>query len=121
VGWTAVGGGNDVLLGGAGIDGITGDSRGLYGDVSGAGNDVINAGEDGAGTIIGDSFAETVGATASGVGNDIIDLSPDGSFNFVIGDHNSAGGALGAGNDLIIGGSADELIAGDNSPNFGYA
>ena len=96
---------------------IQGDSRACT-DATGAGDDVILGGP-GLEAIIGDSFAVCEGGTASGAGgNDFIDPGPDGGSD-AIGDHNSFGSAVGTGNDIIIGGSADDYLVGDSSPNVG--
>jgi hypothetical protein len=91
-------------------------STGAVGDVVGAGNDVLR-GESGLDLLVGDS--EGRNASGSG-GNDFLDLGADGGF-FAVGDHGTFGNATGAGNDVIVGGSAGEALVGDNSPGFGQA
>jgi hypothetical protein len=76
-----------VLLGGSGADFLIGDSEGVV-SVNGSG------------------------------GDDLLDLGVDGGF-VAVGDHNvsdpAGGRATGAGNDRIIGGTADEILIGDSS------
>jgi Ca2+-binding RTX toxin-like protein len=48
-------------------------------------------------------------------GNDVLDLGRDGGL-YAVGDHNAGGDTLGAGNDVVIGGSAGEVLIGDSSP-----
>jgi hypothetical protein len=63
------GAGNDLLLGGPGIDGLIGDSEGL--SASGAGgNDIVDLGPDGGAFAIGDHAAR---GSANGAGNDKIE------------------------------------------------
>jgi len=78
---------------------------------------VIYAGPGVGENIVGDSACHVLaGCVASGSGgNDYLDLGTDGG-GFVVGDNNSdTGSEVGAGNDVIIGGSADEFLIGDNS------
>jgi Ca2+-binding RTX toxin-like protein len=66
--------------------------------------------------IVGDSNGAT--ATGSG-GDDLIDLGSDGG-RFAIGDNNSGtGDVIGAGNDTLRGGNADDTLFGDGSPGLG--
>ncbi|MBT2469917.1 hypothetical protein J7E97_19045 [Streptomyces sp. ISL-66] len=66
--------------------------------------------------LVGDSEAAR-DAKGSG-GDDLSDLGPDGGFA-AVGDHNiidpAGGSATGAGNDRVIGGSADEVLIGDSA------
>ena len=68
--------GDDLLLGGRGVDRITGDFRAgnlqVLGVSGNGGNDTIEGGEDGD-TIIGDSVAPVVSGRG---GNDILDGGP---------------------------------------------
>jgi Ca2+-binding RTX toxin-like protein len=121
----ATGGGNDRLEGGNGVDVLVGDSAAPHegGIATGAGDDVLLSGPgvfgpgSGPELVIGDSEA-LAEARGSG-GDDLLDLGADGGF-LAIGDHNITqdigGRAIGAGNDTIIGGSADEVLVGDSAP-----
>jgi hypothetical protein len=120
-GGDASGGGNDRLEGGDGNDGMAGDSRSPHdGSATGAGDDILLGGFGIFDFLIGDSEAVTE-ARGSG-GDDILDMGADGGFR-AIGDHNinspesggpPTGRATGAGGDLIIGGSANEVLIGDS-------
>jgi Ca2+-binding RTX toxin-like protein len=46
-------------------------------------------------------------------GADILDLGADGGV--AVGDHNTSGSAIGAGDDEITGGSADDILVGDSA------
>lgn len=113
----ASGGGHDRLFGGIGDDGLTGDAVAFVGDATGAGDDVLDGGP-GAEFMVGDS--EAFEGNAIGNGGDVLDLGADGGF-IAIGDHRiskappSGGSPLGAGDDLITGGSTDDLLLGDSS------
>ena len=113
----ASGGGRDRLFGGHGDDDMTGDTVAFVGDATGGGDDLLDGGP-GLEFLIGDSDAFE--GDAIGNGDDVLDLGADGG-TMAIGDHNISvapplgGSALGAGDDRIKGGSADDILLGDSS------
>jgi Ca2+-binding RTX toxin-like protein len=113
----ASGGGRDRLFGGHGDDDMTGDTVAFVGRARGGGDDVLDGGP-GVEFLVGDS--EAFEGDAIGDGGDVLDLGADGG-SIAIGDHNISevpprgGSARGAGDDLIIGGSADDILLGDSS------
>jgi Ca2+-binding RTX toxin-like protein len=106
--------GDDVLEGGDGPDGLVGDANAFTGAAAGAGDDVLRGGA-GNDFLRGDSESPSQ-ASGSG-GADILDVGPDGGA--AVGDHNTGApgsSATGAGDDRIIGGSANEqFLVGDSS------
>jgi Ca2+-binding RTX toxin-like protein len=110
----AVGGGDDRLQGGPGDDAMTGDSRGA--SASGGGDDVLEGGPGSNDLMVGDSQA--AGNASGNDGDDVLNTGADGVVFFAIGDHTTHApglSAIGAGDDKITGGSADEFLVGDSS------
>lgn len=123
-GASAVGGANDLIGGGPGVDFMVGDSYALRGaldidvDATGGGDDVLRGGPD-ADAVVGDSS----GTTATGAGDDTIHSGPgmetDGSLELVVGDSYCGDSCIGGGGDdsIQLGTDGGVWAAGDHVGN----